>query len=209
MKNISTQAWQEVKDFCKWFLNGFLPFALWVGSLIAKALDLFSFPKIMDLLWRMIKFNTRSLTPVEKTEAISVFGDSINYSKVLIDEYSFIAWLGAKINRRSGMGVTTFHTINFNQKIRTAAGSSDMKWLIHELAHIAQMEHAGSKYLVEAFHSQVTEGYGYVLGKKPHLRDYNREQQASIVADYYIKRISGASAAAYEPYIAELRAGKL
>lgn len=174
-----------------------------------KILDLFAIPKIMDLIWRIIKFNTRNLTPLEKKEALSIFGDSINYSKVLIDEYSLIAWLGAKINKRSGMGVTTFHTINFNQKIRPTAGSSDMKWLIHELTHIAQMEHAGSQYLVEAFHAQATEGYCYILGEKPHLRDYNREQQASIVADYYIKRNLGISTADYESYIAELRAGNL
>jgi len=209
LKTASIQVCQEAKDFFKWLLNGLLPFALCIGRFIARTLDLFAFPDIMDLLWRIIKSNTRNLTPIEKKEASSVFGDSINYSKVLIDEYSLIAWLGAKINRRSGMGVTTFHTINFNQKIRIAAGSSDMKWLIHELTHIAQMEHAGSQYLVEAFHAQVTEGYGYVPGEKPHLRDYNREQQASIVADYYIKRTSGASTAAYERYIAELRAGEL
>ena len=209
MKTASIQACQETKGFCKWLLNGLLPFALWIGRFIARTLDLFAFPNIMDLLWRIIKSDTRNLTPIEKEEASSVFGDSINYSKVLIDEYSLIAWFGAKINRRSGMGVTTFHTINFNQNIRAAAGSSDMKWLIHELTHIAQMEHAGSQYLVEAFHAQVTEGYGYVPGEKPHLRDYNREQQASIVADYYIKRTSGASTAAFEPYIAELRAGEL
>jgi len=162
----------------------------------------------MDLLWRIIKFNTRSLTQMERNEALSVFGDSINYSKVLIDEYSLIAWLGSKINRCLGMGVTTFHTINFNQKIRAAAGNSDMKWLIHELTHIAQMEQAGSQYLVEAFHAQATEGYGYTPGEKPHLRDYNREQQASIVADYYVKCNLGVSTAAYDSYIAELRAGE-
>lgn len=200
---------QESKDFYKWLLNSLLPFALHIGRFLAETLDLFSIPEIMDRLWRTIKFNTRSLTPIEKKEALSVFGDGINYSKVLIDEFSLIAWLGAKINRRSGMGVTTFHTINFNQKIRTAAGSSDMKWLIHELAHIAQMEHTGSQYLVEAFHAQATEGYGYILGEKPHLRDYNREQQASIIADFYIKRFSGISTATYEPYIDELRAGEL
>lgn len=84
-----------------------------------------------------------------------------------------------------------------------------MKWLIHELTHIAQMEHAGSQYLVEAFYAQATEGYEYTPGEKLHMRDYNREQQASIVADYYIKHASGISTAAYEPYIAELRAGEL
>ena len=163
----------------------------------------------MDLSWRIIKFNTRSLTPMEKNEALSVFGDRINYSKVFIDEYSLIAWLGAKINRHPGMGVTTFHTINFNQKIRADAGNSDTKWLIHELTHIAQMEQAGSQYLVEAFHAQATEGYEYTPGEKPQLRDYNREHQASIVADYYVKRNLGVSTAAYEFYIAELIAGEL
>jgi len=29
-------------------------------------------------------------------------------------------------------GYTTFHTINFNRKINTAADNSEMKWLIHE-----------------------------------------------------------------------------
>jgi hypothetical protein len=209
LKITSIPGCKKSKDLCKWSLSGLLPFALWIGRFLAKALDLFAFPKIMDLLWRMIKSNTRNLTPIEKKEALSVFGDSINYSKVLIDEYSLIAWLGAKINRRSGMGVTTFYTINFNHKIITGSGSSDMKWLIHELTHIAQMEHSGSQYLVEAFYAQATEGYGYTLGEKPHLCDYNREQQASIVADYYIKRDLGISTADYEPYITELRAGEL
>lgn len=208
MKNISIRVGQE-KGFSKRLFNGLLSLALRLGRLIAKTLDLITFPRIMDLLWRIIKSNTRSLTQIEHKEALGVFGDSVNYSKVLVDENSFIAWFGAKINRRTGMGITTFHTINFNQKLQTVAGSSDMKWLIHELTHVAQMEHAGSQYLIEAFHAQASEGYGYILGEKPHLRDYNREQQASIVADYYVKRISGIPASAYEPYIAELRAREL
>lgn len=84
-----------------------------------------------------------------------------------------------------------------------------MKWLIHELTHVMQMEHAGSQYLVEAFHAQASEGYSYRPGEKKHFREYNREQQACIVADYYIARCSGSSTEAYDPYIVELRAGKL
>lgn len=208
MKNILVKVGQE-KSFCKRLSDSLLSLALRLGRLIAKTLDLFALPGIMDLFWRNIKSNTRSLTQMEQNEALNIFGDSINYSKVLVDEHSFIAWLGAKINRRSGMGITIFHTINFSQKLKTATGNSDMKWLIHELTHVAQMERAGSQYLIEAFHAQVTEGYGYTLGEKLYLRDYNREQQASIVADYYIKRIKGISTAAYEPYIAELRAREL
>ncbi len=72
---------------------------------------------------------------------------------------SLIARIGAKINRCSGMGITTFHTINFNRKINTAAGNSEMKWLIHELTHVAQMKYVGSQYLIEAIHAQASLGY--------------------------------------------------
>ena len=197
------------KCFSKWIREKLLSFAVRIGRIIARVLDLCVFPEGMDLLWQTLKPNTRRLTPVEEQEARTVFGDSINYRQVRIDEHSLIAWLGAKINNCSGMGVTIFHTINFNGKIKTAAGNSNMKWLIHELAHVAQMEHVGSKYLVEAFYAQAAEGYGYTPGAKPHFCDYNREQQASIAADYYIARISCSSTAPYDACIAELRAGEL
>jgi len=203
LKAVMTRVKQETKCFCKWIRKGLLSFTVWIGRILAKILDRCVFPEAMDLLWQIIKPRTRRLTPVEEQEARTVFGDSINYQQVRIDEHSLIAWLGAKINNCSGMGVTTFHTINFNEKIKTAAGNSNMKWLIHELAHVAQMEHVGSKYLVEAVYARTTEGYEYIPGAKPYLRDYNREQQASIAADYYIARISGSSTAPYDTYIAE------
>jgi len=180
-----------------------------IGRESAKILDVCAFPELVDYLWQVVKLNTRSLTAIEEQEARSIFGNKINYRKVRIDEASFIAWTRAKLKRCSGMGVATFHTINFTRKLNASAGSSDMKWLIHELTHVAQMEHTGSQYLVEAFHAHVSEGYAYRLGTKKHFREYNREQQACIVADYYIARCSGRSTAAYDPYIAELRAGEL
>lgn len=209
LKAVAILVLQGTKGYCKWIRANLLPFTLRAGCIAAKVFDFCVFPVIIDLLWQKIKLNTRNLTSTEEQEAKSVFGESINYSKVRIDEYSFIAWIGAKINRCSCMGVTIFHTINFNLKIRAEKGNADMKWFIHELTHVAQMEHAGSRYLLEAFYAQATEGYGYKLGSKPHLREYNREQQASIVADYYIALISGDSTAAYDTYIAELRAGEL
>jgi len=209
LKAVATRAWQGLKGFCNWIWEGFQSLAVLVGRMIAKILDFCTFPEVMDLLWQIIKFNTRRLISIEEQEARSVFGDSINYRKVRIDESSLIAWIGTKMKNKSGMGVTTFHTINFNRKINPAAGNSDMKWLIHELTHVVQMEHAGSQYLIEAIHAQATEGYGYTAGAKPHFCDYNHEQQASIVADYYIKLRSGSSTGAYDRYIAELKAGEL
>ncbi|WP_440948444.1 hypothetical protein ACSAZL_09560 [Methanosarcina sp. T3] len=208
LKAVMIPVVQETMDFCKRILSDLLSSALWTGRVLAKILDICFFPKVMDLFWQIIKPGTRKLTSLEEQEARTVFGDSINYRQVRIDEHSLIARIGAKIKNSSGMGIAIFHTINFNKKIKTSSGNSDMKWLIHELAHVSQMEHIGSKYLVEAFHAQATEGYGYDLGTKPHFCDYNREQQASIAADYYIACISGRSTALYDMYIRELQAGE-
>ena len=113
--------------------HGLLSFAARAGRIIAKVLNFYALPEAVDYsLWQAIKSNTRSLTPIEEQEARSVFGDSTSYWQVRINECSLIARIGVKINRCSGMGITTFHTINFNRKINTAADNSEMKWLIHE-----------------------------------------------------------------------------
>jgi hypothetical protein len=209
LKAVKTKVWQREGSFYKSIRYRLLSFALGVGQVIAIILDVCAFPELMDRLWQIIKFNTRSLTATEEQEARCIFGNIIDYRKVHIDEASFLAWLGAKLKGCSGMGVSTFRTINFNRKLTTAAGSSDMKWLIHELTHVLQMEHVGSQYLVEAFYAQASEGYIYKSGEKKHFCEYNREQQASIVADYYIACCSGSSTEAYDPYIVEMRAGEL
>lgn len=209
MKNEITRGGQERKYSPEEGKKSLLLLTVWTGRIIAKIFDIFNFPEFMDFLWQIIKPGTRKLTLVEEQEARKVFGNSINYRQVRLDEKSFIAWLGAKRHRCSGMGITSFRTINFNKKIKAAPGNSHMKWLIHELAHVSQMEHVGSRYMIEASYARATEGYSYVLDSKKHFCDYNREQQASIAADYYIALTSGRSTAAYDPYIAELLAGDL
>lgn len=206
-----------IKSFAQWIWSGFLSGAAWVGRLITKLLDVIGIGEIMDLLWQIIKFNTRTLSSTEIAEAKKVFGSSISYWQVRIDEYSLIAWIGSLFSGGGGMGVTTFHTINFNHKIKTAPGNSDMAWLIHELTHVSQYEHVGSQYMGEALHAQATGGYGY--GGEPallaafaagkHLRDFNREQQGDIARDFYLALTSGRPTTAYDPFIVELRAGKL
>ena len=113
--------------------HGLLSSATRAGRIIAKVLNFYALPEAVDYsLWQTIKSNTRSLTPIEEQEARSVFGYSTSYWQVRINECSLIARIGVKINRCPDMGITTFHTINFNRKINTAAGNSEMKWLIHE-----------------------------------------------------------------------------
>jgi hypothetical protein len=209
LKDKTTPDELKKESFHKGAQKSLLFLIVCIGRIIAKIFDICGVPEFMDLLWQIIKPTTRRLTRVEEQEARKVFGDSINYPRVRIDENSLIAWLGAQRHRCSGMGITSFRTINFNKKIKTAPGNSHMKWLIHELAHVSQMEHVGSRYMIEASYGRATEGYGYTLGSKRNFCDYNREQQASIAADYYAALSSGRSTEAYDPYIAELLAGEI
>jgi len=189
----------------------------WLGRLITKLLDLVSFGEFMDIvftvnrmswggflfrylnlnslggftdiLFRFIKRNTRKMTSTEIREAKKIFGNSITYRLVRIDETSIIAML-ASLNG-GDTAVVTFHTINFPRKIKTSSScgdNSDMGWLIHELVHVAQMETVGTQYIGEALYAQWTSGYDYgggeaLVGKR--LRDFNREQQGDIIQDAY------------------------
>lgn len=228
-------AWRlDFKGLGNWLLNGFLSGAAWVGRLIGKLVDIAGLGEVWDLLSQIIKFNTRPLTSGETSEAQRTFKNSISYWQVRVDEFSLISTIGAALQGGGGMGVTTFHTVNFNQRITATPGSADMRWLTHELTHVSQYEHAGSQYLGEAIHGQATTGYDYDGKSRPlwrpatnvspntsgmHFRQFNREQQADIAADYYDslygKSVSAASGAFtpitsdYEPVIDELRAGDI
>lgn len=197
----------------QWLLDGIIGGAAWVGRLFTKLLDLFGVGELLDLIFQIIKVNTRKLNGVEQAEAQKVFGSSIAYWKVRIDEISLIAKIGAAF-QGGNLGVVLFHTVNFSRPISAAPGNGDMAWLIHELVHVAQMEQVGMQYIGEAIYGQITAGYSYgggagLLGKN--LRDFNREQQGDIIKDYYRFVLYGSSpyAAEYHRMIADLQAGRL
>jgi hypothetical protein len=223
-------AWHlDFKGLGKWLVDGFLSGAAWVGRLVAKLVDIAGIGEVWDLLSQIIKVNTRTLTSGEKSEARRTFKTSISYWQVRVDEYSLISAIGSAFQGGGGMGVTTFHTINFNQRITAAPGSRDMQWLTHELTHVSQYEHVGSQYLGEAIHAQATTGYGYggptVLWRPSsnsspnptgkHFNQFNREQQGDIAAHYYGSLYGFTEGSFtpltsdYEPVIDELRKGDL
>lgn len=199
-------------DLGKWFIDGLKGGGAWAGRLFTKLLDVVGFAEMLDLLGQVIKFNTRTLTSTEIDEAKKVFGNAVPYWKVRVDEYSLIAALGKWFQGASGMGVTIGYTINFSQKVAPAPGNSDMHWMIHELTHVAQAEAVGLQYIPEALIAQAGTGYNYggpsaLVGK--HLRDFNREQQGDICADYYGDVLYGSTPATnYQPLIDEAKRGE-
>jgi hypothetical protein len=227
-------AWRlDFKGLGKWLLNGVLSGAAWVGRLIGKLVDTVGLGEVWDFVSQIIKMNTRTLTSGEMREAQKTFKNSISYRQVRVDESSLIAEIGAAFKKAGGMGVTTFHTVNFNKKITATAGSADMHWLTHELTHVSQYEHVGSQYLGEAVHAQAGSAkYDYNGQSSPmwrpaknpfpktsgkHFREFNREQQADIAADYYYSLYGKTVPSGrfnpltsdYEPVIDELRAGDM
>ena len=204
-----------------WVRRGARSMAAWLGRLITKTIDLVSFGEIVDLLTMVFKVNTRGLTQVEIQEARKVFGDSISYWRIRLDEWSLLAHLGRWMaERRFGaahdhMAVTVFSTIHFSRRIHPEPGNPDMGWLIHELAHAAQMEHVGSQFMGEAVYDQGVAGYDYggpkaLAGRD--LKDFNREQQGDIAKHYYLSlydklEVTEGEKKDYERLVQQLRKG--
>lgn len=166
----------------------------WLRRLLFNVFDVLLIGEWMDFLFTLTKINARKLRPDEITEARKVLGDALDYAQVRVDEYAFLAFCGKWYARSHNMGLTTWHTVNFTRKLRTAPGNGDMAWLVHELAHVAQYEAVGTRYMGEALHAQTYGGYAYggrdgLTGKD--LVDFNREQQASILEDAYRELAQG------------------
>ena len=174
----------------------------------------------------------RRLRPVEVREAQEVFGNEIPYGQVWLHEHArwpdLLARLGGFLSRTKvspgGNSVTLGRSIYFPYPLRTESAQletglyGDMAWLIHELTHVWQFGHGGYRYVLQALAGQLHHGPAvYVYGGEhglakagdthTSLSDFNPEQQGDIARDYYLRRKVGASTAAWDPFIAELRAG--
>lgn len=205
LEGLVVWGWKGLRGLGAWIWEGIKSGAAWTGRLLAKLLDLIGAGEAWTFLMNILKgFSTRPMNGVELAEAAKVYAGSLHYWQIRIDEYSLIAKIGAWFQGAAGMGVTTAQTINFNRPIAAAPGNGDMGWLVHELGHVAQYTHVGLQYLGEAIHAQATTGYSYgggagLVGKK--LSDFNREQQADILSDFYKHVLYGSS-----PYATEYTA---
>jgi Subtilase family len=160
------------------------------GRVLVDYVDLSGTSTAIDQLYELMKPNTRALTSEEIETARSVFGDSINYNLVRVDEWSLLVLGRRLVTGGDDAPFTLFNTIN-------SVGNIGKEILIHELTHVWQYQHIGSIYAAEALGAQITEGrdgaYDYkgvpgLLEKMANgqgITSFNAEQQAEIVEDYY------------------------
>ncbi len=153
----------------------------WLGYRLVDLLEIAAVGELYETLADLVKVNTRRLTDEEIRDASTVFGSSLNLRLVRLDKR---AVLGPARTKRD---YTSFHTIN-------CWGESRRDVLIHELTHVWQYERSGAIYMPQALHAQFR-GAGYDYGGRAGLRaatcgftDFNREQQAQIVQDFFRMR---------------------
>jgi hypothetical protein len=127
------------------------------------------------------KRGTRPLNAEEMRLARMVFAESIDYQKVRIDERAQIA------TRQWGIAYVVMNLIHCH-------GAMHPVHFIHEMMHIWQYQHRGIRYIPRALWAQhLGGGYNYggisalrnALQNKQTILDFNYEQQAEIMADYF------------------------
>jgi hypothetical protein len=153
----------------------------WWAVLPFQLLDVLRVTDVYQWLGNVFKKSCRPLTAIEIEVAQSIFGNSLQYSKIRIDEK---AYLGPRFGN---FAYVSFHTIN-------CWGELSASTFIHELVHIWQYERFGAAYIVRALQAQFTkEGYDYggvgalyaLREEKKGLQALNFEQQADVIADYF------------------------
>jgi hypothetical protein len=169
----------------------------WLGYRLVDLLEIAAVGEIYETLVDLVKVNTRRLTEAEIRDASTVFGSSLNLRLVRIDKRALVG------PARTKRDYTSFHTIN-------CWGESRRDVLIHELTHVWQYERAGAIYMPQALHAQFRGG-GYDYGGRAGLRatdrgfaDFNREQQAQIVQDFFRLRRNHPDIEVYASFVQEV-----
>jgi len=193
--------WEGVKSLKPWSLmwweslahaSTWVDFLQWTGARLVDLIEILGVGEAYETLMDFVKFNTRPLSSSERAKASSIFGSSINFELVRVDQHAALG-PGMSKNPRP---YTSFHTIN-------GWGGIDDATLIHELTHVWQYQESGAIYMPQALHAQIKLGlnaysYGGAAGLRTarsagqRLTSFNREQQAQIVEDLYLIKTAGA-----------------
>jgi len=176
-------------------------------DVLFAVLDLLGFFDLYEACTSGFFPNTRPLTEEEYRLLEPIFGKSVPYDLIRVDERAYVgpSW--------ANFYYVSFHTINCWRPMSAPT-------LVHEVVHIWQYTHRGAAYIPRALYAQTTKmGYNYgglePLRNKQELEDFNYEQQADIIEDafrlangYEAQWVRGRGAEvlpAYYPYLDEVR----
>jgi hypothetical protein len=196
--------WQGWTPVWTHLVQGVIDGASWAGELLIHALEIVGTGEFLQFLWARANI----MAPLNATQIAA--GQEVHppglipYARVRVDYDSFIARMAALLSGHGNLfdqlfgtaaaehrSVTTMHVIHTGHTM-------DEPLTVHELTHVGQYELVGAMYMAEAVHAQeFGQGYDYTrlhgslaasIAAGATYADFNREQQASIVEDYYRAR---------------------
>ncbi|MBI1214182.1 MAG: Rhs element Vgr protein [Alphaproteobacteria bacterium] len=138
--------------------------------------------------------SARPLTDGEIALAKTVFGDAIDYSTVEVKDSKFVGF------HPEGTAMApdgTLYMYGCYHDDYSQLDPEGQSLFIHEMTHVWQFQNKVLYPIVEAVklnfrhNFNYSASYGYALDEKKDLLDYNMEQQASIVQDYFVLKTAG------------------
>ena len=159
-----------VKSFNDWILD--LPFYI---------LDLLAIPEIIEFLLLILNPSIRKLNFEQSVLLRELFEGCIYEDQVWVHS-------GAKIfTKKLAIAYVISNIVNYDQDIQDST-------FIHELVHVCQFQKFGSVYISRALRAQIKKdpynyggsfGLAKAIAKGKHYLDFNFEQQAQIIEDYF------------------------
>lgn len=146
----------------------------------------------------------RGLTSFERAEATKVYGGSLSYDAIVLED--------APVMAIGGYARTTPWTVNFPTGT-LSGGGPDMDWLMHELGH--SWQYARGVSMIRTLYHAVRGVYAYggeaalraATAAGHGLNSFNTEQQAEIAKDAYDAITAHADLTVYQPFIDEFQSG--
>lgn len=190
----------------------------WLHLLLVQLFDLLGGPEICQFVMHL-GMHTTPLTAAEQAQAQALFGpQNLRYQDVRIAAGGILNLI---FRYNGGLAFATWYTIHWpcqpSDEGQTAVSSRHpVPLLVHELTHVFQYHHVGSRYLGEAIYFLITTQrncyqYGGPAGLhacwqqgRP-FHQFNREQQAQIIQDFFTRQQSNQDVSAYLPYLTQLR----
>lgn len=189
---------------------------VWLHLFLVQLFDLVGGPEICQFVMHL-GMHTTPLTAEELTAVQPIFGsDNLRYQDVRVAQGGI---LNVIFRYNGGLAFATWHTIHLPigmEEKERRNGRHNLSLLIHELTHVFQYHHVGSRYIGEAVYYLIsTQRDCYQYGGSAGLQScwqqgktfaqFNREQQAQIIQDYFAKLQAKQDTAAYLPYLAQLQ----
>lgn len=182
--------------------------AKYYDYLIADHLRLSGLPVVSQIA--KLNYKRRNLHKDERIYLEKIFGNSLNYSSIKIHRGRFVPGQESTV-AMTPIGEAYYPPEIYKDNFLASDVSLRSRWLfLHEMVHVWQYQRQKSgstkfNVLSHGLDIMIQNGYGYVhdfpnrplaynyahlLKKRKHFSEFNMEQQADMIADYFVPQVN-------------------